>query len=216
MNVEEVQERLEELEERYQEWAAPISRITRECWRKLNRDGYTAADFDRDVKRARDEQLAQYEPFKDMSEFFDRLCPAYLDATPQERAEIRAAVRDKSGVAGALLGYVYRSASRLKSPSDREWLRLGLAAVSIEDCCRDYRDVLLALAELYVAAEEAGLRPQPEFTAVAKLSSSEKPTGGNTPVRRMLSGFHRYGALEERKRKGKSALAPNEERSKKR
>ena len=80
MNVEEVKERLEELEERYQEWTAPINRITQECWHKVNRDGYTAADFDRDVKRARDERLAQYDPFKDMSEFQKVFDPGHPQA----------------------------------------------------------------------------------------------------------------------------------------
>ncbi len=131
--------------------------------------------------------------------------PAYQAATAQQRAEVRAAARDKAGVPGALLGYVYRAASQIQAPSDGEWLRQGLIAVSIEDCSRDFRDVLLALAELYVAAEEAGIDPRPEFKAVAKLSSREKPRWETTPVSRMLTGFHRYAVLKERREKRQSA-----------
>jgi hypothetical protein len=159
------------------------------------------ADFDRDVKRVRDTQLAKCDPYQDMYDFFDELCPAYLDAASPQRAEIRAVVSDKAGLPSALLGYVYRSASQIQSASDGEWLRRGLAAASIENCARDFRDVVLALAELYVAAEEAGIDPKPAFKAVARLSSRDKPRGGTTPVRQMLANFHRYGALKERKRR---------------
>jgi hypothetical protein len=201
VNMAALKERLNELEERYQEWVGPINQVIRECIYKVNRDGYTPADFDRDVKRVKDKQLAEYDPYQDMHDFIDELCPAYLDAASQQRAEIRAAVSDKAGLLSALLGYVYGSASRIQSPSDGEWLRRGLAAASIENCAKDFRDVLLALAELYVAAEEAGIDPKPAFKAVARLSSREKPRGGMTPVRQMLANFHRYGALKERKRK---------------
>lgn len=201
MKVVTVRERLNELEERYQEWVGPINQIIRECLYKVNRDGYTPADFERDVKRVKDAQLVKYNPYQEMYEFFDELCPAYLGATTEQRAEIRLAVSDKAGVLSALLGYVYRSANRIQSSSDSEWLRNGLAAVSIENCCKDFRDVLLALAELYVVAEKAGIDPKPEFKAVSRLSSREKPSGGTTPVSRMLTSFHRYAVLKERRRK---------------
>jgi hypothetical protein len=89
----------------------------------------------------------------------------------------RSAASDKDGVLSALLGYIYTSASRLQSSADGEWLRKGLAAASIENCSVDYRDVLLALAELYVAAEKVGIDPKPHFGAVAELSSSDTPQG---------------------------------------
>jgi hypothetical protein len=78
-----------------------------------------------------------------------------------------------------------------------------LAAISIENCARDYRDVLLALAELYVTAEEAGIKPSSDFRAVSKLSSEEKPRGGDTSMKKMLANFRGYGALRERRERGK-------------
>ena len=133
----------------------------------------------------------------------DELCPAYLEASAEQRATVRAAASDKNGVLSALLGYTYRAARRIQSPEDEEWLLRGLAAISIENCARDYRDVLLALAELYVTAEEAGIKPGSDFGAVSRLSSAEKPRGGNTPVKEMLANFRGYGALGERRRRGK-------------
>jgi len=133
------------------------------------------------------------------------LCPAYLEASAEQRAAVRVAVSDKNGVLSALLGYAYRAARRIQSPEDREWLLRGLAAISIENCAKDYRDVHLALAELYVTAEEAGIRPRADFRAVSRLSSEEKPRGGDTSVKKMLANLPRYGALKERRKRGKQS-----------
>ena len=203
MNLAEVIEQLNQLEERYQEWVKPINQVIRECSYKVNRDGYTPGDFERDVRQIKEKQLAKYNPYQEIYELLDRLCPAYLDATPEQRAEIRAAASDKDGVLSGLLGYVYRAAERIRSESGREWLRRGLAAVSIENCRKDYRDVLLALAELYVAAEEMGINPRSDFKAVSRISSREKPRGGETPVSAMLANFHSYAALKERRARGR-------------
>jgi hypothetical protein len=195
---------LDGLEEQYQEWVEPINQVIRDCSYKVNRDGYTPADFDRDVKAVKERQRAKYDPYQAIHSLLDELCPAYLEASSEQRASVRSAVSDKNGVLSALLGYAYKAARRIQSPADREWLRNGLAAISIENCAKDWRDVLLALAELYVAAEGAGIRPRSDFTAVSRLSSGEKPRGGSTSVREMLANFHGYGALRERRRRGKS------------
>ena len=194
---------LDELEERYQAWVAPINQVIMESLYKVNRDGYTAADYERDVEAVRRAQRAKYDPYEATYALLDELCPAYLEAPTEGRAAVRAAVSDKKGVPSALLGYAYRAARRIQSPTDREWLRRGLAALSIENCCRDYRDVLVALAELYVAAEEAGIGPRADFRAVSKLSSDGKPRGGERSTRHVLAHFHSYGALRERRSKGK-------------
>jgi hypothetical protein len=203
MELAELTEQLHEWEEQYQEWIEPINQVIRECSYKVNRDGYTAADFDRDVEAVREQQRAKYDPYPAIHRLLDELCPAYLEASAEQRAMVRAAVSDKNGVLSALLGYAYRAARRIQSPGDREWLRKGLAAISIENCARDWRDVLLALAELYVAAEGAGIRPRSDFTVVSKLSGAEKPKGGRESMRAILVNFHGYGALTERRRRGK-------------
>ena len=197
MDLVRAKRQLEKLERCYQEWAEPINQVMQECLYKVNRHGYTHDDYEREVKQTREQQRARYDPYQAIYDLLDQLCPAYLDATPDQRAEIRAAVSEQDGVLSALLGYVYRAAKRIQSPADREWVRKGLAAVSIENCRKDYRDVLLALAELYVAAERAGLDPKPDFKAVARLSSREKPRGGRTPVNDMLARFHTYAVLKE-------------------
>ena len=143
--------------------------------------------------------LVIYRPSEDQGQFFDHLCQIYLAASHEERARIRTAVSDKRGILNRLLGHVYRSARQIHSAADRQWLRIGLAAASIENCSSDYRDFLLALAELYVTAEAAGLNPRSDFKAVAAMSSRETPRGGTTPVSSMLARFHTYGVLKERR-----------------
>ena len=198
MDIASLKQQLDEYERRYQEWSEPIDKATEVNFKRVNREGYTFEDFERDIQQVVEERRTQYDPYQPLYALFDQLCPYYLEAMPQERTEIRAAASDKAGVLSALLGYVYTSASRLQSSADREWLRKGLAAASIENCSVDYRDVLLALAELYVAAEKVGIDPKPHFAAVAELSSSDTPRGGMTPVREMLADFHSYAVLKER------------------
>jgi hypothetical protein len=143
--------------------------------------------------------LVIYRPGEEQGQFFDHLCQIYLAASHEERARIRSAVSDKRGVLNNLLGYVYQSTRQIHSAADRQWLRIGLAAASIENCSSDYRDFLLALAELYVTAEAAGLNSRSEFKAVAAMSSRETPRGGTTPVSSMLARFHTYAVLKERR-----------------
>ena len=65
-----------------------------------------------------------------------------------------------------LLGIVYSSAEQLRATQDVKWLRTRAAAASMQGGHLDYRDFLLALADLYVSAEEAGLDPESEFEAM--------------------------------------------------
>ena len=199
----ELLQQLNRLEERYQAWVVPINQAIRDHLVKINRGGSTTADYEKDIRAIQESQRSKYDPYQEIYILLDILCPAYLRASDEERANTRIAVSDKNGVLSALLGYTYRAAGRIHAPTDLESLQLGLAAVSIENCSKDYRDVLLALAELWVKAEEAGIRPGPAFRAIAKLSSAEKPRGGDTCLRKMLGNFQSYGALRERRKRSK-------------
>lgn len=152
-----------------------------------------------------DSALRLYEPQPEHAQFFDDLTRAYLAADDEERQAIRQAASEKPGLLNHLTGYVYKSAHQLHPPADRAWLQSGLAAASIENCSVDFRDSLLALAELFLAAEAAGLDPRPDFETVAKLSSNAAPRGGTMPVAQMLRDFHKSVLLDsERKRRRKT------------
>jgi hypothetical protein len=197
MRVKDFEEELKRWEARYRDWAEPIDHFIRTSLIRVNRDGYTLADFQRELSAIRAQRLADYDPGPDIESILERMCAEYLSASPTERERCRAAVSDKDAVQGFLLGYVASCADRIRSPEDLGPLRRGLAAASIENCATDYRDVLVALAKLFVWAERAGIDPVPHFRAVGPMSSHAKPRGGTTPVSKMLSEFQDYAVGSE-------------------
>jgi len=128
--------------------------------------------------------LVIYKPMQAHKPFFRDLCRIYFDASRRERRLIRDALADKKGVLNCLLGYVYESAEQVRATGNRCWLQVGLAAASLQEGGYDYRDFLLALAELYVIAEEVGIDPKPEFEAM----------GGGIPA-----DFDRYAVVKSRR-----------------
>ncbi len=59
--------------------------------------------------------------------------------------------------------------------------------------------MLMTLADLYVAAEEAGIDPRPPFAAAAELATGEFTAGGCDSVAKMLREFHASSVLRERR-----------------
>ena len=202
MDIDSLKARIDEVERRFASWAGPLDHAYVKLIRKVNKDGYTLADYKRDMERVAQARLSEYDPYPEIEALVDEMCIAYLQAKSRMRAAIRAAVEEKRAIANGLFNYVYRSAERLRSGGDSTALKLGLAAISIENCATDFRDDFVALAELYVAAEEAGLDPKPVFAEVAGLSSAQPSRGGSTSVGEMLSEFHGYSVLAERQKKG--------------
>src|SRR5689334_200350 len=107
-----LKKQLEELDERFQQWIEPIERVHMISMYKVNKDEYTLADHEREVKEIAQTQMAQYDPYQHMYALLDQLCPIYLGADPQQRAEIRLAVIDKEGIWSGLINYMYRAAER--------------------------------------------------------------------------------------------------------
>ena len=199
MNLEQIAKQLDGLEVRYQDWRKPIDDLIERSVRRVNRDGYTFADSQREVEEITNKQRAEYDPVRETFAFFDDVCLVFLNATAQQRDQLRALVSGKPGVQASLLSYAYSSVGRLQSPNDIQLLRNALAAVSMENCSGDARDVLVALAEMYVMAEKVGMDPEPHFKYVASLSSNQRPRGGHTPVSEILDHFTGYAILKERR-----------------
>jgi hypothetical protein len=197
MQVNEFEEELRRWEARYRDWSEPINHFISTALIRVNRNGYSLADFQRELSAIREQRLADYDPAPEIESILERMCAEYLIASPTERERCRAAVSDSDVVRSFLLGYVASSADRIRSPEDLGPLRRGLAAASIENCATDYRDVLLALAKLFVWAERAGIDPVPHFREVARMSSHAKPRGGTTSVSKMLSEFQDYAVVSE-------------------
>lgn len=131
----------------------------------------------------------------------DELCGLYLCADQAQRRRMRGLLEGKERIRKYLHSYIGgRAASLLRSTGEPRWLELGLAAASIADQKVDYRDLLIALGRLWLAAEEVRLEPARHFSAVAEMSSTE-PVYLNRSTRELLRGFSTSGYLKSIKRK---------------
>lgn len=84
------------------------------------------------------------------------LCQDYLRASKRERALIRNEVSGRRRVLVRLLAMICTATEQVRTTEDEAWLKIGAAAGAIHGGQLDYRDYLVALAELAIAAEEVG------------------------------------------------------------
>jgi len=113
--------------------------------------------------------LVIFSPDKAQEGLIDLVCRTYLASEAADQKILANHLADKEGILNCLLGFAYHCAGMLKRTGNVEWLRLGLASSYLAKARMDYRDVLLAWAELYVVAEEAGIPPDPEFQDICKI-----------------------------------------------
>lgn len=161
--------------------------------------------FERDVKK-------DYDLIDEIFEYLDSNYESYIHATIEQRSDIRKIVSEScyspaSGMtvsiymgnymAEILDKYVTEHVIKeLKSTGDTTWLTRGLIAISIEDCCVDFRNTITCLAKLYVAAERKGMNPETAFQTIAKISSTKMPRGGESSVSGMMGTIHSYAATD--------------------
>jgi hypothetical protein len=98
-------------------------------------------------------------------------CELCLRGDEALRREIRGSFEGWTGVRGPMLAQAWSFANRLADTCDDRWLRLGLAAVSIDDNGTDYRDTYVALGDMYVCAVRRGMEPVTYFEEAAEISS---------------------------------------------
>jgi hypothetical protein len=138
---------------------------------------------------------------REVEEALDELCSLYPRSDPDQRLRIRDSFGSKRRLRAYLHSYIGgRAASRLRSTGASRWLDLGLAAASICDQKVDWRDLLIALGKLWLAAEEKGIGPARHFSAVARISSDE-PVHGQSSTRELLRGFRTSAHLKSIKLK---------------
>ena len=119
---------------------------------------------------------------------FDEICDFYIHSDPSRCALIRGIVHERE--AHFLLGeYLAYASGILKQGGRPEWLERGIAAASIDDQRRDYRDWLMSLGDLYLSARAAKLDPSPVLKRIAELSNPERHAAAPTPTRDALRTF---------------------------
>ncbi|HEX2203894.1 MAG TPA: hypothetical protein VHG91_11375 [Longimicrobium sp.] len=98
----------------------------------------------------------------------ERLARLFAGAPPEARAQMSGLVTQR--VADFLLAFAERMASLAVRERSPDRLRLGLAAVALEDFRYDSREDLLVLAPLYHAAGKIGADPRDLFDEAAALA----------------------------------------------
>jgi len=184
---------LQELGERLQRLDAPIR-----IWRE-QRDRAFAAAFGPQKGRlsnlmARLPQAASAAaalglcPRDEVFGIFDAICDLYARSDPPRCATIRRIVHEREAhiLLDEYLGYASRI---LKQGGRPEWLERGIAAASIDDQRRDYRDWLMSLGDLYLSARAAHLDPSPVLKRIAERSNPEPHPATPTSTRDMLIHF---------------------------
>ena len=104
------------------------------------------------------------------------LCDYYLSTRDEQRKKLRDIIKLYNNLSGYLVCDFARKASmEILISGEKEWLRRGLAAISIENCRFDYRDSILSLNFICRAARGCDLDPMPFVKEMEILSSHEKP-----------------------------------------
>jgi hypothetical protein len=197
----EIDARLSRLNQAWEEWDRELAQVQK----RLEHGGMDRLEAAGVVHRQHvDAFRAGTAPLdlREVQEALDELCALYLRADPGQRLRIRDSFGSKRRLRVYLHSYIGgRAASRLRSTGGGRWLDLGLAAASICDRKVDWRDLLIALGKLWLAAEEAGIAPARHFSAVARISSDE-PVYGQGSTRELLRGFRSSGHLRSLKQGG--------------
>jgi hypothetical protein len=127
-------------------------------------------------------------PRDEVFALFDEICDLYARSDPPRCAIIRGIVQQRE--AHRLLDDYLAYASRvLKQGGRPEWLERGMAAASIDDQRRDYRDWLMSVGELYLGARAARLDPSPVLKRIAERSNPERHAAAPTATRDALATF---------------------------
>lgn len=187
---------------RYEQWEHPLRRYRGQGMARLNKDGFTWDEFDRGLQVLDASLRARHDPNVQLHPLFQRLAATYLDGDPAARATIRAYVAERKSLGKLLWRYANYLAGLIHRADDVPLLERALVAIAIENCSSDYRDTLMTLADLYAAAEAAGIDPRPAFAATAELATDGLTAGGCQSLARTLREFHASSVLSERRALG--------------
>ncbi len=125
-----------------------------------------------DMSRRSEELRASHQPLVDaLNGALRGLCEQYLEAQEDQRTRIRNAFSGQKTLLVHLINLTGTACLSIPRGDGAYWLRIALAAVSIEDNRTDYRDTHMVLQHLYPAAVKADIDPKKYFRQVAALSS---------------------------------------------
>jgi hypothetical protein len=154
------------------------------------------ASYRRSWLRTKPGDMATLPGGKDLFSDLNLACRLYLEGEEVLRREIRDSFSTWTAVRGRMLARAWPFADKLAYTCDDRWLRLGLAAVSIDDNSTDFRDTYVALGALYLSAIKCGLEPGPYFEEAAEIASGVSNME-LSPMRDFLLRFEGSAYFEE-------------------
>jgi hypothetical protein len=195
INLQKLEADLRELERREQQWNTAIYNMIENTRHKVGQDGYTEENREREIEAFYRQHRANYDPRLAERPLLNQVISVYESVSPEERT----AIRDIFGKfsENGLLSYIVECAECLEAADDADIFRLGLIAASIENYAFDFRDTDMILAELAIAANNAGIDIEPHCTAIAQLCSDSWGRGGGF-MKGKLADFHRYALRAKR------------------
>jgi hypothetical protein len=154
------------------------------------------ASYRRSWLRAKPGEVAGLPEGGELASDLSLACSLYLQGKEALRREIRDSFSEWTAVRGRMLAKAWTFAEKLADTCDDRWLRLGLAAISIDDNGTDFRDTYVALGDLYLCAVRCGMEPVPYFEVAAEISSGVSNLE-LIPMRDFLLGFERSAYFGE-------------------
>ena len=127
-------------------------------------------------------------PRDEVFAIFDEICDLYARSDPPRCALLRGIVHEREGRL-LLADYMAHASEVLKQGGRPEWLERGIAAASIDDQRRDYRDWLMSLGDLYLTAHAKHVDPSPVIKRMAERSNPERHPAAPTSTRDALGTF---------------------------
>jgi hypothetical protein len=142
-----------------------------------------SAVFDREWNRQLDhgalqslgERVSAVEPeeYRALHELLDQVCDHYLECGPEEREALRLHLGMRRDALQEMLNHIGWASSHVASAQDHVSVLRGLAAASLQDHRLDFRDVYVALGDLYLTAVRAGIEASLCFQDVAAMSNPQ-------------------------------------------
>ncbi len=194
----------------YTQWEHPLRRYRAQNYSRLNKGGYTWEDYHCGLADLEQQLRSQFDPRSRLDPLFVQLCETFLEADAAGRDDVRKFVAQRKSLGQLLWRYANRLSKEmaLAGPHAALLLERALAAVTIENCSANYRDVQMTLADLFVAAELVGVDAQPAFAAAADRATGDLTPGGCSSLAAMLREFHVSSVLAERRTLGKPYGGP--------
>ena len=164
--------------------------------------------FNEAVKQFEKQVLQEKNLFIEIFAFLDANYEAYLNSTDLQRREVRSLIGDtfynlryeekplnyyeSNYMQLVIKKYRHHVFKEFNSSGEEVWLSRALVAVSLEDCCCDFRETLTYLARLYVTAERKNIEPKNLFDSIAEISSHEIKVGYSTPLSEIMMNIGSY------------------------